>query len=345
MGLSLYALGCLLFLAISVTAQHPVGHRHYEGRALRATPYGPSPSKFPKFKYTGGPPDAAGVWTNDAGICLHTGYSFVSTYYVGNGNPFQNQYGRYLSWECTSLEGVYIATVLRKDTYNNGTVVVQEHCEVAKVQDGTYFWTSSTTECPDPQTAEFPSDPTNLFLVPSTALPGAASLICTGTEGSGANNNGPAAPPRTMKRGTVNGAPLPPALEPADFPPVFPRSGGPQAASGVWFSDSATIGNLISTGGMISSVALKGEGAEDMFTATFARYNSYECGDGGAVKASFSFSTISGDKIKVSSAVGCTTAAVDLEEGTYSWTLADPETCPGYEYDVEMGRVQDGSTL
>ena len=43
------------------------------------------------------------------------------------------QLGRYLTWECTGVPGEYRATVIRRDIFSNGTIVVASRCEKGKV--------------------------------------------------------------------------------------------------------------------------------------------------------------------------------------------------------------------
>lgn len=314
-------------------------------RRLAATPYGPPPSRLPRFAYSGGPPDAAGAWAAPNFVNFQSASGFVTSVYLGDtDSPFQQQMGRFESWECAGGLGRYIATSLRADTYQNGSVVVTPHCEVGQVnlETGLYFWYATTDGCPDPATVQF-TDPSRR--IASKSLPGAAKYVCTGAEGLGvdAPAGGPGLAP-SVRAGTRNaGTTLPPPLDSsnADFPPVFGRKEGPNDLTGVWFSDAFATGELVAPDGSIASVGLMPDGT---YTSVLVRFNSYKCvsGSPGAYQASISFTQTFQNLTTVSGA-GCTAGAVAPRpgRGRYTWTPASDTACPalGSEPLFDMRRV------
>jgi hypothetical protein len=297
------------------------------GRALRATPYGPSAKpRFPPFAHKGGPPDVQGVWTGDRYIgLLPPGDGFASTIYQEDGT-FQEQMGRYLSWECTSEAGVYISTTIREDTYSNGTIEYRQRCEVGKVdlEKGIYYWKSSADECPDPKDSSHYNTP--LYRVKnSTSIPGVSTLYCTGNAGDGYPNVGKAGLDAIKPEGVINGPPLPPPLDPnSSFPPKFSQLSGPTDISGIWYSDASRTGELITSDGSFSSVAYL---PDDTFVEILGLFNSHNCTGQGAYSGSITFTKTYQDLKRVSSD-GCTSGIVDLQAQTYTWASADGNKCP-----------------
>ena len=319
-------LNIVFFVALTSSTSAIQSKRTFAGgRGLRATPYGPASKKFPPFANKGGPPDVTGVWSGDRYIgILPPGDGFASTVYLEDGT-FQQQMGRYESWECTAEPGVYIATAVREDTYSNGTIEYRERCEVGKVlAEGVYYWKSSADQCPEPNDSSFN---TPLYRVKnSTSIPGVFTLYCTGNAGAGFTNVGKSGLDAKRPVGVTSGSPLPPPLDPnAPFPPVFAQSSGPTDLIGIWYSDESRTGELIAPDGSFSSVAYTLDGT---FKETLGRFNSYNCTGPGAYVGSISFTQTSQDLKKVSS-VGCTSGSVDLKADTYTWSPASRDnTCP-----------------
>lgn len=293
---------------------------------MQATPYGPPKPRFKPFAHKGGPPDVQGVWTGDRYVgLLPPGDGFASTVYLEDGT-FLQQLGRFLSWECTDEPGVYIATTIREDTYSNGTLVYRQRCEVGKVDlaKGLYYWKSSAEECPSPDSSDFNNPNTR---VKSTSFPGRSTLYCTGNAGSGFANVGKAGLDGIQREGVSNGPPLPPPLDAdASFPPKFAQSSGPKDISGIWFGDESRTGELVTSDGSFSSVALLPDGT---FLNVLGRFNSHNCTGPGAYSGSISFTqTSQNSKSKKVSSDGCTSGAVNLEAQTYTWSSADGPKCP-----------------
>jgi len=311
----------------SINAEHQSRRIFNGGRAIRqVTPYGPLRPRFKPFAHKGGPPDVQGVWTGDRYIgLLAPGDGFVSTVYLEDGT-FQQQMGRYLSWECTKEKGVYIATANREDTYSNGTIEFRQRCEVGKVdlEEGVYYWKSSADQCPDPDSSDF-NNPLNR--VDSTFFPGVSTLYCTGNAGAGYTNVGKAGLAAIRPEGVTTGSPLPPPLNPsAAFPPTFAQPSGPKDNAGIWYGDEARSGELVTSDGSFSSVALLPDGTYLSVLGVFASHN---CTGTGAYVGSASY-TQTYQNLKRVSSTGCTSGVVDLEAQTYTWSPVDDgsKSCP-----------------
>ena len=274
-----------------------------------------------------------GVWESDRYIGILTNTAgFASTVFLPDGG-FEQQLGKYTSWECTDVPGVYIATVLRGDTYSNGTRAFTEFCEVGQITPDfqTYFWNSSKVACPDPKTTDFTIP---LYRVTSKAFPAPKSLYCDGTAGTGFNNGGKAGLTGKRPFGSVDGPPLPPPLllltnnNVTSFPPTFVNSGGgPGDVVGIWWSDERRTGELVDKD-YFSSIALQPDGT---FLEVLGEFYSYECingGEPGSYKAALTF-TLTQQDFTDSDGQGCTTGTVDLDKNTYVWSAADPVVCPG----------------
>ncbi|KAH7615571.1 hypothetical protein Ndes2526B_g09680 [Nannochloris sp. 'desiccata'] len=310
----------------STNAEHQPRRIFNGGRAMQATPYGPRKPSFKPFAHKGGPPDVEGVWTGDRYIgLLPPGDGFASTVYLEDGT-FQQQMGRYLSWECTNESGVYIATAIRADTYSNGTIEYRQRCEVGKVDlaEGVYYWKSSADECPSIDSSDFNNPLTRVK--DSISFPGASTLYCNGNAGAGFTNVGEAGLDAIRTDGVFTGPPLPPPLDPnASFPPKFAQPSGPKDISGIWYSDESRTGELIDSDGSFSSVALLPDGT---FMTVLGLFNSNNCTGPGMYSGSITYTQTYQDLKRVSSD-GCTSGAVDLEAQTYTWSSANgPRNCP-----------------
>lgn len=345
--MKLFILALSLHTIVSAAAAEVRGTRSFEdgryfqgasgslsshaSRRLRATPYGGgSPNKAPTFKafaYKGGPPDIVGVFQSDVYIGILPNGAFASTIYLGNNNnkdDFMQQIGRYTSWECTSVPGVYIATTERADIYSNGTRYYAQRCEIGKVdlEAGIYYWESSPDKCPDPATATWN---TPLYRVESKAFPGATTQYCKGQAGTGFDNVGKAGVQTKQPFDTLVrvGEPIPPPLHKPE-PPAFKNKGGPGETSGIWYSDELKMGELV-TEDAFSSVQLQ-EG--DILATVLGRFNSYQCsGAQGGYDSSLSFTQTFQNLTEVSSQ-GCTSGVVDLAADTYDFRAGNSNKCP-----------------
>lgn len=331
----------ILFLLLPLAWGHNE-KRSFEGRRrLHLRPYGPSPnapSTMPTLAYKGGPPDAVGIWQSDSYIGIIQPAGFASTLVLPDGT-YQAQIGRYTSWECTVMPNVYMATVQRADIYNNGTIVYNERCEIGKIdiEQGLYFWKSSTTGCPDPATAQW--DMPN-YRVTSVKIPGPTAITCTGVKGSGFENEGTAGLVTAKRTGVTSGSPLPPALKPSPFPPVFSQSGTPADVIGIWYGDETQIGELVSKEGF-SSVQLL---PDTTFMQVLGRFNSYNCTGSGAYTGSISYSIIY-QNMTIASAAGCTSGTVNLQDNKYKWAAGSDAACPDFNsMNYELKRANTSQT-
>jgi len=253
--------------------------------------------------------------------------------------------GRYLSWECTGNEGEYIATTIRRDTYKNGTIIVNYRCEVGQVTLGSesvWNWNSSDVACPDPNYTQY-SQALSLKRINSSSLQPPATHTCAaGTKVSGMDTSAGPGLDRSVPIGIMKVPSIPPALQKSDFPPTYATVGGPVDATGIWFSDASTTGEL-NDGKAFSSVALQ---TDDTYVTVMGRWNSNECSGPGSYLASLSY-TLSNQDTTTINGVGCTSGTVDLNVAVYKFETANPTTCPQLTEDsgTTMKRAGESSLL
>ncbi|WPT11628.1 hypothetical protein PSENEW3n2_00005128 [Picochlorum sp. SENEW3] len=238
---------------------------------------------FPPFANEGGPIDLTlslyESQTSYIGMLLPSG--FVSSLYLGDGQ-FMMQMGKFLSWECTGNEGEYRATLIRRDIFSNGTVVVANRCELGKITPEFYYWVSSTVTCPEVGTA-FPesSETTILYDTTTIAPPNFSNLTCKqGATVTGLNTTGTAGldPVYLNELGVYSlntTIPPPPRAVPGVYtPPPFQYKGITPVVNGIWDLAYADAFRTIASDGFCIILYNK---TLNTFTQALGKYDSYEC--------------------------------------------------------------------
>lgn len=309
----------------------------------------PYNTTFEPFANEGGPVDLRGaLYQKDAGyIGMILPSGFVSSIYLGD-EMYMMQMGRYLSWECTGRPGEYRATVLRRDIYSNGTMVVAHRCEIGKIEaPNVYYWVSSTTECPSVDT-KFPESSKTTILLNATTIdpPDFGNLTCSaGANVTGLNTTGPAGLNVTYEDGLgvyqLQYDTIPPPYNPLKSgvsPPSFAYPGITSAVHGIYDIQQANAFRTIAGDGF-GIVQYE----NDTFTQAMGRYISYECLDDGnlgyrSVASQSSFGQ-GGAVYFLPNAGGCSAGVFSDEKVTQvKITATYNTTCPDPSDD---GRVQD----
>jgi hypothetical protein len=340
----------LYALAQKTIATNDVISEYFPGsEAIVDDAFVPYNTSFPPFANEGGPADLRGSLYQEAsgyiGVILPSGFS--SSLYLGN-EQFMLQMGRYLTWECTGAPGEYRATVLRRDLYSNGTLVVSHRCEMGKIQaPNLYYWLSSTESCPEVG-SEYPewSKTTILLNATTIAPPDFSNLTCSaGANVSGLNTTGPAALDASYENGLgiyqLEYDSIPPPYDPsksAVSPSSYAYPGITSAVHGIYDIQAANAFRTIAGDGF-AIVMYENE----TFSQAAGSYISYEClGDGvsgyRAIASQSSFGQ-EGPKFYMPNAGGCSTGVFMNDDvtqvkitATYNATCPDPS---------EDGRLQD----
>ncbi|KAI8109873.1 hypothetical protein M9434_001152 [Picochlorum sp. BPE23] len=309
----------------------------------------PYNTSFPAFANLGGPVDLRGsLYQKESayiGVILPSGFS--SSLYLGD-EQFMLQMGRYLTWECTGLPGEYRATVLRRDLYSNGTMVVSQRCEMGKiVQPNLYYWISSTEECPEVG-SDFPASSETMILLNSTTIPPPdfGNLTCSaGANVTGLDTSGPAALEAEYADGLgvyqLEYASVPPPFDPsksAVSPSSFEYPGITSVVHGIYDIQAANAFRTIAGDGFAIV-----QYDNDTFTQALGSYISYEClGDGvsgyRSVASQSSFGQ-GGPLFYQPNVAGCSAGEFLNDEVSQVRIKATIETtCPESS---EGGRIQD----
>ena len=199
---------------------------------------------FPTLKNVGGPPDVQGVWLGTSewvGIIDQAGSAFTYYYYEGNKDTNETEVvlkfgmNRFVSWECTGVEGQMIAVLDEVDYFDNGTVSSSgTKCALYQVNlnEGTLAVRYQEDGCPraQPLVSQVMIQGVNGTYVDrrvaGTSSFAPTDLICvkgasnvTGLDtSSGAKFVG-----KLPQVGSTLGNVAPPAEEGASFPPSFPN--------------------------------------------------------------------------------------------------------------------------
>lgn len=240
-------------------------------------------TSFPPFANQGGPIDLTlslyESETSYIGMLLPSG--FVSSVYLGDGE-FMMQMGRYLSWECTGNNGEYRATLIRRDIFSNGTVVVANRCELGKITEQSYYWVSSTVTCPEVGT-EFPASSETTILYDTTTIlpPDFNNLTCAqGANVTGLNTTGNAGldPMYSNELGVYSlntTIPPPPmAVDGVYTPPPYQYKGITPVVNGIWDLAYANAFRTIASDGF---TIISYNETLDTFLQSLGKYDSYEC--------------------------------------------------------------------
>lgn len=308
----------------------------------------PYNTTFEPFANQGGPIDLRGALyqkeSGYIGMILPSG--FVSSLYLGD-EIYMMQMGRYLTWECTGKPGEYRATVLRRDIYSNGTMVVAHRCEIGKIEaPNLYYWASSTTECP-PIDTKFPESSKTMILVNTTTIdpPDFGNLTCSaGANVTGLNTSGSTALDIAYEDGLgvyqLKYDTIPPPYDPTKSsvdPSSFAYPGITSAVSGIYDIQEANAFRTIAGDGF-SLVQYENE----TFLQAMGKYISYQClEDGGlgyvSVASQSSFGEV-GPVYFEPNAGGCSAAIFsDKDVTVVKITATFNTTCPGPS---DTGRVQ-----
>lgn len=238
---------------------------------------------FTPFSNEGGPIDLTlslyESETSYIGMLLPSG--FASSVYIGDGQ-FMIQMGKYLSWECTGNEGEYRATLIRRDIFSNGTMVVANRCELGKITPEYYYWISSTVVCPEVGTP-FPESSQTTILYDTTTIkpPNFSNLTCRqGADVTGLNTTGTAGldPVYLNELGVYSlntTIPPPPrAVSGVYTPPPYPYTGITPVVNGIWDLAYADAFRTIASDGY--SIILYNK-TLNTFRQVLGKYDSYEC--------------------------------------------------------------------
>lgn len=312
----------------------------------------PFNTTFPEFANAGGPLDLRGsLYQKESGyIGMILPSGFVSSLYLGN-EIYMMQMGRYESWECTGKPGEYRATVVRRDIYSNGTMVVSRRCEIGKIEaPNLYYWVSSTKECPPIDTV-FPESSKTLFLLNATTIepPAFDTLTCSaGANVSGLNTTQGPGLDAAYKDGLgvyqLKYDAIPPPYNPSKSgvsPESFAYPGITSAVHGIYDIQEANAFRTIAGDGF-SIVQYE----NDTFMQAMGKYISYQCLDDGSLGyrsvASQSSFGEGGPVYFEQNAGGCSAGVFsDAQVNQVKITATYNTTCPEPRED---GRVQDRIT-
>lgn len=341
----------LLFVLLSVSlalGQTVISELFPGSEQIDLDAFVPYNTTFDPFANDGGPVDLRGALyqkeSGYIGMILPTG--FVSSLYLGD-EMYMMQMGRYLSWECTGRPGEYRATVLRRDIYSNGTMVVAHRCEIGKIEaPNVYYWVSSTTECP-PRDTTFPESSRTLILLNSTTIdpPDFGNLTCSaGANVSGLNTSGSPALDIAYEDGLgvyqLKYDKIPPPYNPDKSgvdPPSFAYPGITSAVHGIFDIQQANAFRTIAGDGF-SLVQYENE----TFLQAMGRYISYQCLEDGnlgyqSIASQSSFGE-AGPVYFEANAGGCSAATFsDKDVSEVQITATYNTTCPEPS---ENGRLQ-----
>ncbi len=348
-GRSLTILTLCLLSAGTGLGQSVISEYFPGSEAINPDGFLPYNTTFEPFANQGGPVDLRGaLYQKEAGyIGMILPSGFVSSLYLGD-EMYMMQMGRYLSWECTGKPGEYRATVLRRDIYSNGTMVVAHRCEIGKIQaPNLYYWVSSTTECP-PIDTKFPESSKTMILLNATTIdpPDFGNLTCSaGANVSGLDTSGSAALDIGYEDGLgvyqLKYDTIPPPYNPAKSsvdPSSFAYPGITSAAHGIYDIQEANAFRTIAGDGF-SLVQYQNE----TFLQAMGKYISYQCLEDGSpgyrsVASQSSFG-VGGPVYFEPNAGGCSAATfADRDVIEVKITATFNTTCP--EPSDTEGRVQ-----
>ena len=242
--------------------------------------------QLPVLANIGGPPDFTGgfIGENTVGIAKVSGY--VSTSYLGNGE-FAQTTARFMTWECTGKKGEFRATNIARTVFSNGTVLVQESCDVGLVEDtGLIRYAAGGTqgECPggvSPRNATVTAAVLPADEFPLVPPPDYRNLTCdvdSNVQGMDTSKGPGLNPNSTLGVSSRNSSIPPPESTIVPAPPVFSVQGGIDDIHGVWKSSNKGIIRINAEDGFS---ALMYSNASDSFFLYLSKYNSHDRNDTG----------------------------------------------------------------
>jgi hypothetical protein len=259
---------------------------------------------FPTLKNVGGPPDVQGVWLGTSewvGIIDQAGSAFTYYYYEDDQDTNETEVvlkfgmNRFVTWECTGVEGQMIAVLDEVDYFDNGTVSSSStKCALYQVnlEEQTLAVRYQEDGCPSAQplvSRVMIQGVNGTYVdrrVAGTSSFAPTGLICV----SGASNvtgldtsSGAKFVGKLPKVGSSLGDVAPPAEEGAPFPPSFPdKDDFPNILSGTFYFTWSNgpgvqfwhVGQQI--GASSTSVSMLRSGNASRFDAYVSRDYSYE---------------------------------------------------------------------